>query len=1123
MRFRYHFTCLLTALSCICMAQSTVVPMLNYNSTTRDTVVQFPNGDHNQYKKILMHYSMRCKDGLVSTGSNTNLGCGEWDYSCNTNIVDSTQVDSLKQVAPDHVISGFSGEVYEYTSQPTYHGKQLLKKEVTYVSGEILETFSTNEATGTVTIAGTQRQRIISLIDKATIEANGFTPGQIGRMSLDVISGNGDLKNVNIRLQHTSASEVTPSLANSSSWREVYFGDLNLSTSNNFINLKDNFNWNGVSNIAMMISFDKADNGTLELGAAPVSNTITYVEDQDKYLQCGASGHLHLANGLPTISDEVTVSAWVKGNPQLPVNTTLFEGMDDNDTRQINVHLPWGNSRVYWDCGNDGSGYDRIEKLATDISYKNRWNHWAFTKNAVTGVMNIYLNGSLWHTGDGRYKSIDVRDLVIGTSQFSSEVYYPGAIDEFRIWAKELSESEIQEWMRKSVTADHPAYNDLVVYYDFNNYDGNIETDRSPSGNDAVVNGALISKEWIGSELVKPQVDHGDVAIVNFHKGDFQYNIEDATEVMLIENLPDRIDQYELQGTDRVLVGTQYYYKAGDQPVYNFSYSEIDQLNYPAEGMIEISNLEYYTKSPMVYELMSFVTPYGINLDLGLEGKTWTFDVTEFGPILKGNKRLFLNRGGQWQEDMDIRFEFIEGTPIRDIINIQQVWPVVQASYAQIESESRYEPRIVPSNEGAVHTELKAVITGHGQQGEFISRSHILYANQFPFPWDVWTECSDNPIYPQGGTWVYDRAGWCPGAPSDVERVNISGLVDPAGTEIDYGFLSFSNIGDSRYIANIQMVEYGAPNYDNEVELVDIVNPSDNVLYERYNPTCQAPIIHVRNNGSNDVTSINVNYGFEDDMDNAQTYTWTGNLSFLQEQEIELPYFSGLADDNDGRVFKVELDYQDEDPTDNSLTSVVDLLDHLSEDIVIEFKTNNAASETSYFVYDQNGNEIYKKIASGLNSNTTYRDTLRNMNGCFQLSIRDNGQDGLSWWANNDGSGYIRVKSVDGDWKSLPTDFGAGYQYSFTAGQAVSTEDVDAIKLVSFSPNPTKQGLFVELDNSLINSKLIIFDQLGRAVYEQKINEVSFYLDEVASLQSGLYQLSIVKNNIALTRRFIKQ
>ena len=63
----------------------------------------------------------------------------------------------------------------------------------------------------------------------------------------------------------------------------------------------------------------------------------------------------------------------------------------------------------------------------------------------------------------------------------------------------------------------------------------------------------------------------------------------------------------------------------------------------------------------MSFQIMSFVTPYGLGLNFGVDGKTWYFDVTDFAPILKGNKRITMSGGGQWQEDMDIKFLFIGG------------------------------------------------------------------------------------------------------------------------------------------------------------------------------------------------------------------------------------------------------------------------------------------------------------------------------------------------------------------------------------------------------------------------------------------------------------------------------
>ncbi len=33
------------------------------------------------------------------------------------------------------------------------------------------------------------------------------------------------------------------------------------------------------------------------------------------------------------------------------------------------------------------------------------------------------------------------------------------------------------------------------------------------------------------------------------------------------------------------------------------------------------------------------------------------------------------------------------------------------------------------------------------------------------------------PLFPQGGTWIYDRAGWCPGAPVDTRDMELTPLV----------------------------------------------------------------------------------------------------------------------------------------------------------------------------------------------------------------------------------------------------------------------------------------------------------------------------------------------------------
>ena len=133
--------------------------------------------------------------------------------------------------------------------------------------------------------------------------------------------------------------------------------------------------------------------------------------------------------------------------------------------------------------------------------------------------------------------------------------------------------------------------------------------------------------------------------------------------------------------------------------------------------------------------------------------KTYTFDVTDFGPILKGSKRLTVERGGQWQEDMDITFAYIVGTPSREVLNIQEIWPINYKSNADIIADNAFAPRDIMLDANAKAFKVRSTITGHGQQGEFIPRNHFLNVNgdSNEFTWQVWKDdCALKPYLPSG-------------------------------------------------------------------------------------------------------------------------------------------------------------------------------------------------------------------------------------------------------------------------------------------------------------------------------------------------------------------------------------
>ncbi len=1095
----------------LAFSQNQAVQTFTYESQTRDTIIQFPDGDHNRFEKIIMYYSMRCKDGLVSTGSERNKGCGEWDYSCNTYIVDSTRIDSVKVTTPEYAMPGYSGSEFSYTDQTTYSFYQSIHKEIIYDDVLKEDDYILSEATQELDTNHWSNNQGLNMY--YLIDANWFEQNDVDRLTgiRWPVTNEINFTNLIVQLSETNALSVDEALAESElEWQKYHHFNTTLTTENDLIGFYENYRWEEGFNVLVSFSYDNVQGlDSPIMGQTFDTSKLRLSTNQNsKYLSIGPSGNIVLPYSVPEISDEITVSFWQRGADNLPVNSTILEAVDQSNLRQVNIHLPWSNGQVYWDCGNNGGGYDRINKTADPQDYKGTWNHWAFTKNTNTGVMQIFLNGELWHSGTNFFKQIDISKLTIGSNITESLSYY-GDLDELRIWKKALDSETIKDFMHKQIDAQHPDFNDLIVYYNFNSTLTDEIQDISLGQRNGEINGQISWVNWKSKDLRIDAVESDLVPAHNLVDGIYFTTILDSLVIDSIANMPQRIDHYVINGTDRELAWTDYFYAAGDSPIYDEDGQVVGSINYPEVGVFEVGELLYYNKSPMSFEIMSFVTPYGIGLDFGLEGLTWTFDVTDFAPILKGEKRLFMSRGGQWQEEMDIRFEFIEGIPDRDIIDIQQIWKVDQIAYGSIQNDWRFEPRQFTYDPNVSSYVIKTAISGHGQQGEFIPRQHVIDVEGFTDSWTVWKECAENPVYPQGGTWVYDRAGWCPGMATDIREYDVTPYFQFANTPtVDYNVLTAS--GDSRYIVNSQLVTYGEANKTNDVSVFDVIYPNGKIEHGRYNPSCKAPQIIIKNHGSESLKSVTIKYGIKGKSESS--YNWQGNIPFLIEQKIVLPYDPKLNLAENGDIFFVNVetnDGTDQNLSNNSYETVIQKTDHYLNHLIIEWRTNLTPQETSYRVEDQNGNSILYKSGSVLNNNTIYRDTLSALNGCFTLRIIDTDNDGISWWANNDGNGYIRVKEEGGDWKLIATDFGAFIEYDFTAGMLTSVNNLEEVKNVFVYPNPSVREVYLsDISNWDATIKMSIVDELGRVIFSEESDNYSLsnrVLTGLENLHSGIY------------------
>jgi len=447
--------------------------------------------------------------------------------------------------------------------------------------------------------------------------------------------------------------------------------------------------------------------------------------------------------------------------------------------------------------------------------------------------------------------------------------------------------------------------------------------------------------------------------------------------------------------------------------------------------------------------LGSFVTPYGKRLEMGDEtGWEWVYDISEYAPILKGDLNLQV---GNNQELLDLKFHFIKGTPPRDVIAVENIYPYADYKYEHLADDSLLTEAEIILNAEAVGFRIKSIVSGHGHAGprnccEWDSKTHTWYMDDYElFRWNVWTDCGNNPIYPQGGTWPFDRAGWCPGTIVDEHEFELTPYVNPSDTiKLDYGIENYYDNGekDGTFRMSQQLISYGAPNFKNDVELVDIIAPSNTDKYSRINPICDNPQIIIRNSGEFDLHSIEIEYGLK--KGRKSKYTWHGNLAFLESDTLTLPPMDWRKLKKD-QTFTVGLSLpngvEDENEQNNFLTSTALQPLSLPTEFILQIHTNNVnrAHENAFTISDGDGEVYYSD--DDFEDDTDYTYNVKLNKGCYQFLFTDKMEDGISihWWYRNSDpekvgiNGSVNILSTDGDKLHVfKPDFGQELQLNFT-------------------------------------------------------------------------------------------
>ena len=541
------------------------------------------------------------------------------------------------------------------------------------------------------------------------------------------------------------------------------------------------------------------------------------------------------------------------------------------------------------------------------------------------------------------------------------------------------------------------------------------------------------------------------------------------------------------------------------------------------------------------HTLANVVTPYGTYMQgSGTEGfspnwvQRYTYDVTDFAHLLVDSVKMRAFYGG-WSTGFNVtlNFEFIEGTPSRDVINVQNLWSG-SGSYASM-SETLLDSMVfIPDN--AVNSAMRVTISGHGQDGEFtsgVNYSVKLNGNSL-YTQEIWRDdCGEVALYPQGGTWVYDRANWCPGDKATTRLHELTSFISPGQENmLDFDIYKANwNPSEASYIYDVQLITYEAPNFNIDAVMEDIISPSNKQEHFRYNPSCSNPIVKIKNQGSELLSSVYIVYGF--DGFDSNTYLWEGSLSFGESEIVELPIIDWHSW-NQNLPFYARVNMPNNVPEDDylindTLYSEYEFVEEYPSSFAMWFKTNNVPNESSYELRDNQGNLIFSK--SGMSANTLYKDTFNLDPGCYKFQILDTGgnqntnEDGLSWWANNDGTGYARLREVPGGFfKYYQDDFGTELTDYFRVGEYISSTNELIEPIIELYPNPSKNEINLDFEFlSASDISISIFDISGRIVFSENIYDTdkNFMRISLDTFLDGIYNCVIQTGSDVYSKKII--
>ncbi len=577
-----------------------------------------------------------------------------------------------------------------------------------------------------------------------------------------------------------------------------------------------------------------------------------------------------------------------------------------------------------------------------------------------------------------------------------------------------------------------------------------------------------------------------------------------------------------------------------------------------------------YSDHVKFLEAGRLITPYGTYMAANSNGfnSSWThpyyYDVTDYAALLKDSVNVRVHYDG-WSDAFSARVEFIfiEGNPTREVETVREVYN----SYINYPNSAGFEsvavPKTFPIAANVTSAKLVLIMTGHGDQGEFDPHYiHWKVNSNEVYSRILWKDdCDITAVAPQGGTWIFSRANWCPGEKIPVFETDITPYITPGQNvllDLDFDDFALQSGAAAGYGTSAYLITYTSQK-DNDVMMAEIIAPNNDKQYLHWNPISTQPKVLIKNTGKNNLNYAEISYWVKGGT--KWYYEWYGSLPSFESELVTLPAFDWNGLDTNDRVFYAEASWPNQVPDEysfnNKIESRFNMAPKLDSAFFIFFKSNNQPWENRYVVKNEDGDTIRHKTTFPATTNNF--DTLHLQPGSYVFDFFDFDSvnwgcgDGLSFFLNQhpqacpigsgcyETNGQLKLRKLNNTViKDFNAELGRNVHYEFTVGYSLGynppkqapnppvhtniTSMNETNNSLQVYPNPSKDIVYVEVNLANIQSGSIeLHEMTGKLLKKVFVTDAKHYKWSVttSALPKGVYMVSYLSKGLSINKRLV--